>query len=523
MVPLVLRLKLVLIANAFRRTPLQVIGLVVALAYGIGTATFVGAALVALRFFDVELARSSVVVFGSLIVALFTILPLVLGMDDLLEPRRFALYGIPNTALAAGIAVASLISVPAIVITIIAIAQVSTWTRGPEPFGLAIVSAILIIATCILSARVLTSVAGLVVATRVGRDLLGVGGVLVLVGLVPVVILAATTEWGSRGLAVLHGAASVLAWTPLGAAWAAPGDSAAGDPLGAFLKLVIALVWLVVLALLWRALVGVTLVSAERLPKARRYLGLGWFARFPGRPVGAVAARSVTYWLRDPRYLANIAIIPFVPILMIAALAIAGVPMDLLVLLPVPVMCLFLSWSVHNDVAYDNTAVWLHLVSSISGKADRVGRLVPPLAIGLPLIVVGTLVSVALNGDWSLYPALLGVSVALLFVGLGLSSTLSARFPYAAVRPGDSPFSQPQALGNSSALIQGLSFFGILIVCSPVILSAILALMFGWHWPLIALGLGVVIGFTVLLLGIRSGARIFERRATDILAAALQN
>lgn len=54
-------------------------------------------------------------------------------------------------------------------------------------------------------------------------------------------------------------------------------------------------------------------------------------------------------------------------------------------------MCFFLAWStVHDDVAYDNTAVWLHVAANTNGAADRFGRIVPPLALGLIVIAVGT-------------------------------------------------------------------------------------------------------------------------------------
>ena len=44
----------------------------------------------------------------------------------------------------------------------------------------------------------------------------------------------------------------------------------------------------------------------------------------------------------------------------------------------------FLGWSLHNDVAYDRTAIWLHVASGVRGVADRVGRLVPVLIVGIP-------------------------------------------------------------------------------------------------------------------------------------------
>jgi len=519
----VLRLKLALMANAFRRTPWQVVGLVLALVYGLGTAFLLAAGLFALRFSDVDFARSAVIVFGSIAVIVFAALPLLLGIEDILDPRRFALYGMSNSRLATSIGVASLISVPAVVITIIACAQISTWTRGPLPFWIAVASAVIIVLTCVLSARISTTLATFLLSTRRSRDLTTIGGIVLIIAVTPLIALLASVDWTVDGAAALSAIADVASWTPLGAAWGAPADAAAGSDGSAVAKLVIAILWLGLLALVWRALVGAILVRPTRQAQARQYNGISWFDRFGATPTGAIAARSLTYWARDARYLTNLAIIPVIPAVMIVALLIAGVPIAALALLPVPVMCLFLSWSVHNDVSFDNTAIWLHLVSSTSGRADRIGRLAPAIALGVPIILVGSVISVAVHGDWSALPSLIGVSTCILFVGLGLSSVMSAAFPYPAVRPGDSPFSQPQAGGSSAGLIQGLSFFGILLLTAPAIAAGVLGLIYGGIFPVLALVVGLVVGVGALAVGVRIGSRVFERRGPELLAAALRN
>jgi ABC-2 type transport system permease protein len=519
----ILRLKLVQLANSFRRTPRQVVGLVLALLYGLGTATFLTAGLVALGFAEVQVSRPIVIVLGSVAIVAFTLLPLALGAQDFLDPRRFSLFGISTTMLATGIGIASLLSVPAVVITIIAVAQTATWSRHPEASGLSIAAALLIIITAVLSARIATTIASLLRATRRRRDLTTLAGVAVIIALAPFVALLATVNWGADSIPVLTGMADALGWTPLGAAWAAPADAAAGLASDAFAKLAIAIIWVLVLFALWRVVLAAVLVTPERPVQTKKHLGLGWFDRLPRTPIGAIAARSITYWMRDPRYVTSFVIIPVIPAVMIVALHVAGVPLGLLALLPVPIMCLFLSWSLHNDVALDNSAIWLHLASSTSGRHDRWGRLLPALGVGLPLVVGGSVISAAVYGDWVVLPSLLGVSGAILLVGLGLSSIISARFAYPAVRPGDSPFSQPQAGGNSAGLIQGMSFFGILLLASPAIAAAVLGFFYGSIWHLAALGLGLGIGAAVLLAGVRIGAAVYDARSSELLAAALKN
>ena len=499
------------------------VGLVLGLFYGIGTAVFLAAMLVALRFFEVDIARSVVIVFGAIVVVIFAILPLVLGIDDVLDPRKFSLFGISNTLLALSIGVASLLSVPAVAISIIAVAQTATWSRDPVAFSLAIVSTGLIIVTCLLSARISTTVATLLLSTRRARDIATAVGVALLVAASPLIVVLSSVNWAVDGLDVLHGVAEVVGWTPLGAAWAASADAAAGFVGTGLAKLVIAVAWAGLLFLAWRVLLGGVLVSRERQAQAKKYLGLGWFGRLPKTPTGAIAARSLTYWARDARYATSLVIIPIIPAVMVIALHIGGVPLWVLALLPVPVMCLFLSWSVHNDVSFDNSAIWMHIAASTNGRADRLGRLLPTLTVGSLLIVGGSVISIALFGDWNALPSLIGVSSSILLIGLGLSSIMSARFPYPAVRPGDSPFSQPQAGGNASGLIQALSFFGIMLLSAPAIVFAAFGFMFGLPWAILSLVTGVGLGALALYAGVRIGGRIFERRGPEILAAALRN
>lgn len=523
MVAQVLRLKLVLIANSFRRTPWQVLGLVLALLYGLGTAVFLSASLVALGFAEAELARSVVVSFGGLVILLFAVLPLALGTDDVLDPRKFSLFGLSNSALATAIGIASLASVPAVVITVIAVAQTATWARGGLAQTLSLVIVPIVIVTCVLSVRITTTLGSFLLSSRRTRQVSTFVAVVLVIAAVPFVALLINVDWANDAPVVLRGVADVIGWTPAGLAWAVPADAAVGEEGVALAKLAFAILWVLLLFVAWRLLVAKVLVAPGQQARSEKQLGLGWFDVAPGTPAGAIAARSLTYWTRDPRYIVGLAVIPFVPIGMIAALLVAGLPLQGLALLPVPVMSLFLAWSVHNDVAYDNTAIWLHLASSTRGVDDRWGRLAPALGIGAVLVLAGSVVSAALFGDWAVLPSLIGGSAAVLLGGLGLSSIVSARYPYPTVRPGDSPRQQPQAGGNASGAIQGLSLVGSLLLAAPAVAAAALGLLVAPVWHVAALILGVGIGVLVLLAGVRAGARVYDRRTSELLAAALKN
>lgn len=523
MVAQLLRLRLTLLLNSFRRGTWHVTAFIIALLYGIGAAVIGVVAFSGLRLVGVDVAYSISTAIGSVIVLGFILVPLVFGIDDALDPRKFALFPVPPRGLAFGLAVAALASISAVVIAAVAFAQIVTWSRGLLPVVLALVGAILIIATCVLSARVSATIAAFVLRTRRVRDTSSVLAVVLLVALAPAFVWVLGVDWQVEGFAVLEMIARVAGWTPLGAAWAAPGDAAAGRAGEAMLKLLIAFAFVVVLALAWRYLVALMLVThtteAERKPSS----GLGWFDAFPATPTGVVAARSLTYWSRDARYRASLMIIPLVPAVLVIPLLIAGVPPHILALLPVPVVALFLAWSPHNDVALDNSAMWLHVAADVDGVADRLGRVIPYLLFGVPLVLVTSVFFAGLYGEQALAPSIAGVSLCILLSGLGIASVFSARFPYATVRPGDSPFAQPQSSTTAASLIQGFSFLLTILFAVPVIAVAGIALVEGGGWNWVTLAAGVGVGLIVFAGGVRWGGAIFNRREPELLAFTMRN
>jgi len=211
-----------------------------------------------------------------------------------------------------------------------------------------------------------------------------------------------------------------------------------------------------------------------------------------------------------------------VPIIVMVPLSLAGVPTEYLWLIPVPLMCLFLGWSLHNDTAYDSTAVWLHVVSGVRGISDRIGRLVPVLIAGVLVIGLGSAVTVFVLNDWRLLPSLLGVSTALLLAGLGVGSITSARFPYPAVKPGDSPFQQPQATGTITALVQSITMIGSLLIALPAVVFAALGILVDPAWHAASFASGVGLGLLVLVVGVMAGGRVFDRRGPEIVGAAIR-
>ncbi|GAA2748816.1 ABC transporter permease [Amnibacterium kyonggiense] len=521
MTAVLVRLKLRLLVGQFRRSPWQVVGLVLALLYGAGITLMLVVTLVALRLAPAPISEAVVIGGGSLAVLAFLIVPIFVGIDDTLDPRRFALFGLDRTRLAIGLAVAGVVGVPGLALLLVAFATVATWSRSPLAALVALVSVPIIVLTCVLLSRIAATSAGLLLSTRRSRETVAAVLVIGISLLAPLVVVLTNLELGRRALTAIGSVVAVLAWTPLGAAWAAPASVASGSAAGA-LQLLIAVVTVVVLGLVWRALVGVALVSSGRQAKPQTLAGIGWFGRLPASPRGAIAARATSYWARDVRYRVSAISIPVTPIVLVLVLGLAGVDRPVLALIPVPVVALFLGWATHNDIAYDHTAIWLHVAAGVRGVDDRLGRLAPVLVVGLPLLVAGSFVSAAVAGRLLLAAPLIGVAVCLLLVGMGIGGVSSALMPYPVPRPGSSPFQQPNSTGGLAAVVQSVLFLLQLVLSAPAIVLGLLAVQGSTAAAWGSLAAGLVVGALVLRLGTAWGGRVFERRGPEILAAALR-
>lgn len=525
MVTHVLGLKLKLLANSLKRSPRQLVGVALAVLYALGATGYVVGMLVKLRDAEMGTAAPVAVVLGSALALGSFVLPFALAADDALDPRRFSLFAITNTRLAGVLVVASLLGVPGLIVTAVAVAQVVTWDRSPVAFSAAVGGAVLIVVTGLLAIRISTALAAMLHTARIAREAIGVATLAVLVGMAPLATGGTRLPAEADVAFWVRQLAGILEWTPIGAAWSAPAAAASGNNVEALQKLLIALICALILALLWRAIVArrVTTSPRENTGHRRSHSGLGWFDRLPATPWGVIAARSFTYWNRDARYRVQLAVIPVIPLLLIAVLGVGGVDTRMLALLPLPIICLFLSFSIHNDVAQDNTAMWLHLAANTSGRADRIGRILPVLILGAVVLMVGAPISAAIYGNGPALPVLLGVSACILLCGLGFSSVSSARFPYAAVRPGDSPFLQPQASGGSATVVQSAVLVATVLATVPIFISGWSALHHSGHSGALVLLAGVGTGVLVLVAGVLMGGRIFERRAPELLAFTQRN
>jgi ABC-2 type transport system permease protein len=534
-----LRLKLRLFANGFRR-PLGYLifsGLGLAIAIAVVLTVALGAG--ALHDLDDEFRRRVVINTGAFLSLVAFLLPFMLVRHELLDPRGLRSFRIRWAEVAIVLLVFTLVG-PALLTAAIAWAPTWAWD-DPESVRIAQIAAPLLFLQGILSIR-LGVAAGAALASweRWSRRVHFIVTPILIIGLVVVIAtvlprLAASPPPSARlffvGLIKLSAyvhteqIALALQWTPLGALWAAPAHAEFRQPELGPQAIWVGAVTTLVLLIAWFVTVRLVLRPTRRIPEERRGGTPGWFRRLPSTPTGAIAARSFTYWIRDPRYRAVLGFLVVVPLVIIPASLIGEFPLAWSSLLPLPLMLMLIAVStVHNDIAYDSTAMWSHVAAQTRGTHDRVGRIMPPLVGGIVLLLVGTPLTVWGHGDVRIIPAVLGVGIAVLLGGLGVASGISARLPYAAPRPGDPAFQQPQVQGSTGSGAQALAVFATLVVGAPAIFATVMWLMdTGVPWNWIALLLGVQAGLIALFIGIRVGGATFDRRSPELLAFTMRH
>lgn len=436
-----------------------------------------------------------------------------------LEPRQFGFVPARPAAVATGLLVSTVLSWPAIwmLLWLVLLGVLRPEWRDPW-WALPLAGALaLLLAVC--GARVASALSKFAVPPRATGALRAVGALLVVASL-PLVVFAGAQLLRSPEEAGVADAASVLGWLPIGAPLAGLQAVLAGESAEALSRFGIAVAWIVVLIAIWYPLVRLSLQRIERPVDpllARR--SMGWFDRFSARPAAVIGARSLTYWARDPRYRVALAAAPIAAGLALLALWIAGVDAQHFALVPLPLIMLLLGWSLHNDIATDSTAIWMHIASGTRGRDDRAGRLVPVLLIGLPIVLVGSSLTVTAIGDWRALPAVIGVNLAVLLVSSGVSSVWSALLPYPTTRPGEAPFAQPAVAGSGAGMAQTLSMLvAVILSVPPVWVGVQAALDPEFASTMLALLVGVVYGLVVLGIGVLVGGRIFDRAGPDYIA-----
>ncbi|HET9728440.1 MAG TPA: hypothetical protein VFR41_03415, partial [Acidimicrobiia bacterium] len=297
------RLKLRLIRNGLRSSQYAIL-------FGIGA---VGAGVLALVGFttlaalrnDSVAPDATVVIFGGITLA-WTVIPLLgFGTDETLDPQRLALLPLRRSQLLRGLLVAALLGVAPIA-TLIALSGAIVGL--PQSLAGAMLVSAAVVATllfCIITSRALISLLAPLLRSRRGRDLMVM--VVALAAFVPQSfrLFNANSGTGNTDRAFAE-IAQRIRYTPIGIGGFAASEAGRDHFLAAAAALG-ALIGLIAFAyLIWSWAMPSALVTADisqRESKHRR--GAVLFPRalpfLPRNRTGAIAAKELRYFARDPR------------------------------------------------------------------------------------------------------------------------------------------------------------------------------------------------------------------------------
>lgn len=520
MAALVVGLRLRQLGRTLTRSPWAIVTLVL---MGIGALSvlgMLGAAVLALRLAAPDALPGAMVLLSAALVAGWAAGAVVVAGDDSLAPERFSLLPVRPRRLLPAVLLSGAVGVGGIATLLALCIGVAGWSVDAGALAASAATLPVVLVTCVLAGRAVSTALARVLARRRVRDLMLVIVTLLLIasGLLLQAALRGLSALGSTEGA-LASVAEALAWTPLGAAWGVPLAVAAGEPGIAVARLAIALATVAVLWWIWARGFAARLVAPIATSGGGAVRGGGAIDRLlPASPVGGIAARGIRYRFRDPRHIINVLGCAFVPLIIVGAGLATGAGLGTAIAFAPLVVPLVVTTMVQLDAAYDKDALALHVLTGVRGVDDRTGRLLGMGVLVVPIVVLACVLCAAVAGRIDLLPATLGATLGLTLVVAGIGSAISPWMPGQAPAPEASPFGRGSS-GGAEALLGMLAMsLGGAVLAAPALGTAVGALWLPWlGWLSLALGVGG--GALVVWAGVVIGGRALDRRWPELLAA----
>lgn len=524
MVALLVSLRWRQLRHQLSRNPWMIVTLIITGMVALGLLAGLTAGLVALRFAAPDAAVTAIVLTGAVIVLGWWIGSILVSADDSLAPERFALLPVTARSLLPGFVVAGATTVGGIGTTFALLLMLLGWSVSLPALLSALIMIPVAVATCVLGARVVSGVLAGWLARRSTRDLVVTLGVVLAAssGLLLNLGIGALTRVGDVGGA-FTAVADITAWTPIGAVFGVSASVAQGDLATAALRLLIALATVTALWFAAQALLAARLVAPIQSSGGGRVRSGGILDRIlPATPVGAIAARTLRYFRRDPRQVVNIVMLLLLPAIFIGLALMNGLQdpstgfAPVITLIPT-INALLTGTIMQMAIAYDNDAIAAHILGGVSGAQDRAGRLLGFGLIAVPVTLALCVATCLVAGRPDLLPASIGSAIGLTAISAGTGAWVGSFLPGRAPAPEANPLGRGSSGGVQSLLAMIIVGPITLVLGAPAFGFAIASIWnpaLGW----VSLACGLVIGALALWGGAALGGRILDRRWPEVLA-----
>lgn len=453
------------------------------------------------------------------------VLPLLLfSSDNTIDPMRFSLLPLFPRQLVRGQLVAGMISGVGLFGVLTVGSAAYAVSDSPATLIVGGLAAVLTILLCMVASRALTTSIGGALRSRRGRDFALLVGALLAASIYPIQIAVQSyvLETGLDGVEALG---EVVAWTPFGWPLAAVLDASDGHWAVAALRLAGAAAVIAALLVVWARAVTRTLEAPEHAgaagPAGAWQLAPAWTRQLlPSGPTGAVAAKELRYWWRDPRRRAAAFTGLLVGLGVTVAPILSGQSLGRQLAFAGVGPAIFATMNSANQFGLDGSAIWIDVAVPGSAPSHVRGRQLAAAVLIVPVVTLITLIgNLVSQAPLTYAAAALGLCLAAVGCGLAVTSVVSVLAPYPTPENPSNPFAGTVGGGFTTFTYQLSGLIAQVALVTPVAALVAWGIVGDVPAALWAVGLvGPAWGYAAARLGAFVGAAQFGRRGPELLA-----
>ena len=447
---------------------------------------------------------------------------LAFGVDETVDPARFALLPIRPQTLQFGLLTTSLIGYLPVANMIVLLGAATALSVPWSVLPVALICVIGQLLLCVVLSRAASTSMSALMSSRRGRDL----GMVLGFGIFLAYMAFVTVFNGSQdGSALQNGVtttAGYLQWTPPGALVALPHQVAAGEWGSAAVSALIAVVALLLAWWWWatalrRSQTSVPSTTDGSSPAGDTGAGSSAVGVGVAGTMRVVSKRDQVLVWRDP--------MRRIPWLMMLALTI-GWPFLVVSgsgsVFAVALGAVLCGAQAGNMYGVEGSGLWLHLLTITDrtrARGEVLGHAIVAVVPGTVIVLIAIGVQAVVRNGYEYIPAAVGVCLGALLGGTAAASYFSAKVPYAQPQSRKSLFasSVPGQKGRTLRATLGV-FGGAAVFAVPAIIAAVLSVMVSPVWGYVALVIGPLVGAAALWFAAQRTADLYLEQGPEIFA-----